>query len=415
MGFLRSVSLRVLEAAVAFLVIVSIPHLPPPMSFTAFSVTPSLPLDGPLALNDKLNNAEHLFEGELKGPEAVVSYNGHLYTGVHGGHILKIEDGELVRVGKFGKDCDGIWEEKLCGRPLGMKFDKGGNLYVADAYYGIFRLNVRTGAAENLISINETIEGRAPKIPNSLDIGRDGEIYWSDSSSEVSLEDGVYALLGDGSGRLFRYDPQTKQSKVLIDQLQFANGVVLSPEEDFVLVAETARSRIHRYYLKGPKQGTNDIFIDGLPGLPDNLKSDGEGGFFVPLVAARDAMQPVVSQILGPYPIVRKFLARLMAMIEMPFHYVNRIYPNYYTKRAAHWIGHFESISMLTPKRVSVLQLDVNGKVKTSFHCLDGSLTGISDVEVFEGAFYFGSPYTAYLGRVKFESPVRKNSMNMKV
>lgn len=39
----------------------------------------------------------------------------------------------------------------------------------------------------------------------------------------------------------------TKEVKVLLDQLQFPNGVQLSPEEDFVLVAETAMARIRRY------------------------------------------------------------------------------------------------------------------------------------------------------------------------
>lgn len=39
----------------------------------------------------------------------------------------------------------------------------------------------------------------------------------------------------------------TKEVKVLLDQLQFPNGVQLSPEEDFVLVAETTMARIRRY------------------------------------------------------------------------------------------------------------------------------------------------------------------------
>lgn len=38
----------------------------------------------------------------------------------------------------------------------------------------------------------------------------------------------------------------TKEVKVLLDQLQFPNGVQLSPEEDFVLVAETTMARIRR-------------------------------------------------------------------------------------------------------------------------------------------------------------------------
>lgn len=60
--------------------------------------------------------------------------------------------------------------------------------------------------------------------------------------------------------------------------MAFANGVVLSDDEEFVLVAETMKARVLRYYLKGPKEGTFDIFVDGLPGLTDNLSRDGKGG-----------------------------------------------------------------------------------------------------------------------------------------
>lgn len=67
--------------------------------------------------------------------------------------------------------------------------------------------------------------------------------------------------------RLFHYDAAKNKSKVLLDGLWFANGVALSPKEDFVLVSETARSQIRRYYLKGEKKGTDDIFVDGLPGI----------------------------------------------------------------------------------------------------------------------------------------------------
>lgn len=72
--------------------------------------------------------------------------------------------------------------------------------------------------------------------------------------------------------------------------------------------------------------------------MPDNLKSDGEGGFFCPLIIARNDHHPAISQVLAPYPILRKFIARLLAIVEMPFQYINKIYPNYYTKRVEHWV-----------------------------------------------------------------------------
>jgi hypothetical protein len=65
---------------------------------------------------------------------------------------------------------------------------------------------------------------------------------------------------------------------VLLKDLYFANGVALSANEDFVLVNETYRYRISRYWLKGEQAGTQDVFIDNLPGLPDNLQADATQG-----------------------------------------------------------------------------------------------------------------------------------------
>lgn len=51
----------------------------------------------------------------------------------------------IVPVIKFGKPCSKVYEEKLCGRPLGFQFAKDGYLYAADAYYGIWKADVKTG------------------------------------------------------------------------------------------------------------------------------------------------------------------------------------------------------------------------------------------------------------------------------
>lgn len=39
----------------------------------------------------------------------------------------------------------GLFEEHICGRPLGLRFDAKGSLYVSDAYFGIFKVNMSTG------------------------------------------------------------------------------------------------------------------------------------------------------------------------------------------------------------------------------------------------------------------------------
>lgn len=116
----------------------------------------------------------------------------------------------------------------------------------------------------------------------------------------------------------------------------FANGVKLSDDESFVLVNDLNKNRVLRYDLK---KGTYDVFIDGLPGMPDNLNSDGKGGFLIPLVIAVDDAHPCVPQMLSQFPLLRRLIARVFGLFEMAFGFVDRVYPNEFAQRAVHFVS----------------------------------------------------------------------------
>lgn len=63
-------------------------------------------------------------------------------------------------------------------------------------------------------------------------------------------------LEGDVTGRFIKFNPDTKEIKVLIDNLGFPNGVAISKDASFVLVAETLKSR---FVTKSCK-----VFFDGI-------------------------------------------------------------------------------------------------------------------------------------------------------
>lgn len=128
---------------------------------------------------------------------------------------------------------------------------------------------------------------------------------------------------------------------MLLPNLHFANGVALSDDETFVIVAETGRSRLHKYYISGPNKGKTEIFIDGLPGLPDNLKPDGKGGFIVPLVFPVDEEHPSVFQVLGPFPSIRKVISRFFGIIELGFATLNKYYPCTFAEKGQHFVSFF--------------------------------------------------------------------------
>jgi sugar lactone lactonase YvrE len=248
---------------------------PSPIDPLAWQAPQSPPMTGVLEPNDTLMKAELLGRGQVHGPEdTAVDSQDRVYAGLHDGRIVRITGEQLDTFVDTG------------GRPLGMDFDANGNLIVADAYKGLLSIDPQ-GQLEVL---STEAEGVPFKFTDDLDIARDGIIYFSDASSRFEQPDYLLDLLeARPHGRLLSYDPATKETKVLLKDLYFANGVALSADEDFVLVNETYRYRITRYWLKGDKAGTHDIFVDNLPGLPDNLQGDGQGTFWVALPTPRKA------------------------------------------------------------------------------------------------------------------------------
>lgn len=68
----------------------------------------------------------------------------------------------------------------LCGRPLGLRFDrKSGELYIADAYFGLMVVGPRGGLASPLAS---HVQGRPILFANDLDVHENGSIFFTDTS-----------------------------------------------------------------------------------------------------------------------------------------------------------------------------------------------------------------------------------------
>lgn len=92
---------------------------------------------------------------------------------------------------------------------------------------------------------------------------------------------------------------------------------------------------LNRYYLKGPKAQTSEIFVDGLPGMPDNLKSNKRGSFYVPLVIGRS---PYLENI-GSYPNLRMIFAKFLGILDFTLQTLDSYYPNIYFKKGSHWVS----------------------------------------------------------------------------
>lgn len=77
---------------------------------------------------------------------------------------------------------DYLRNEHICGRPLGLRFDKRtGDLYIADAYFGLMKVGPEGGLATSLAT---EAEGVRLGFTNDLDIDDEGNIYFTDSSTK---------------------------------------------------------------------------------------------------------------------------------------------------------------------------------------------------------------------------------------
>jgi len=225
-------------------------------------------------------------------------------------------------------------------------------------------------AQGRLIALSTAANGVDFGFTDDVVIDKSGHYaYFSDASSRFGYgHDGEAIIEHGGDGRLLRYDFQTGKTAVLLDKLEFANGVTLGPDEAFVLVNETGAYRISRYWLSGPKAGTHDLFIDNLPGLPDNLAFNGRDRFWVALYAPRNALLDATAA----HPFVRKMIVRAMTVLPKP-----------------------------VEKRGFALGLDVEGKVIANLQ--DGSrdnYSPITTVREYGEWLYFGSLKARHMVRL---------------
>ena len=159
----------------------------------------------------------------------------------------------------------------------------------------------------------ETLTTESGGLPfaftDDLDIASDGKIYFSDASHRWGHHHYLYDLLeAKPHGRLLVLRPGGRlDHRRLLDELYFANGIALSQSEDFVLVNETYRYRITRYWLAGPEAGTSDVFVDNLPCIPDGVSSNRRGTFWVACFTVRNER----ADALQPRPFMKSLLVKL--------------------------------------------------------------------------------------------------------
>nr|CBX25372.1 hypothetical_protein [Oryza brachyantha] len=312
------------------------------------------------------------------GPESIVFGGGGEgpYTSVSDGRVLKwlppperrwVEHScsvpELLDSCRGSKDTK---REQECGRPLGLKFNgKTGELYVADAYLGLRVVSPGENVSKPLVPATQF------SFANGVEIDHEtGVIYFTQTSTRFQRR----VITGDNTGRLLKYDPKENKVEVLVDGLCFPNGLAMSNDGSYLLLAETTTGKILRYWLKTPKASTTEEVVQ-LPGFPDNIKMSPRGGFWVGLHAKRGK----IAEWSISYPWLRRLI------LKLPAQRIQRI------------------SSFLTGfgRQVIALRLSEDGKTIEAMSVHGAArkvFKSISEVEERDGSLWIGSVLSPFLG-----------------
>lgn len=340
-------------------------------SYLLFAPTPIEPVswtpppapsfsEGEFKENSRLAGIERIGSNlELYGPEAILADDQErILTG--------LQDGRIVRISNDGKSLQTL--VNTGGRPLGLAWHPDGRLIIADGIKGLLALDIDNSELQVLATESD---GVPFGFADDVDISADGQYaYFSDASIRWQYgQDGEAIMEHKGDGRLLVYDFHKGETKTLLAGLEFANGVALGPNEDYVLVAETGAYRISRLWLKGPKAGRQDIFRDNLPGLPDNITFNDKDTFWLAIFTPRNFFLDTFAD----QPFMRKVLARAL-----------RFSPK------------------LIEHRAMAIGLDVeSGIVANLQNSEKGNYSPITSVRQVGDTLYFGSLTERSIGKIK--------------
>jgi hypothetical protein len=271
---------------------------PVPLNPEKYEPLPDPGLVGKFAPNQRLALAERLhLPVDADGPEDIAVLGGEIYTADANGGLFRLSGSKFEKVAE------------LEGRPLGLDEGPDGALYIADSFRGLMRWSPENGL-ESLVS---EIDGSPVIYANQVAVATDGTVYFSNSSDRFDPETmggtkptSVMTIFEQSrTGYVARWSPDGHVEKVA-EGFVYANGLTLSRDEDFLLIAETGRAVIHRLWLTGDNKGEVEPFLENLPAYPDNIETGDDGTFWVAFASPR-----VPAEALMPYPFLRKVVWRL--------------------------------------------------------------------------------------------------------
>ncbi|MCP5120062.1 MAG: SMP-30/gluconolactonase/LRE family protein, partial [bacterium] len=161
------------------------------------------------------------------------------------------------------------------GNSNGLDEDSQGRLLVAQ--HGKRRMaRLETGGAETALATH--YGGKRLNSPNDIAVRSDGSTYFTDPPYGITPQEeelgfrGVYRVTGDPAA-----------PELLVDNLDRPNGIVFSPDESLLYVADTTGLRVVAFDVADDGTlGNQRVFLTfSGSNRPDGMEVDGAGNLYV--------------------------------------------------------------------------------------------------------------------------------------
>lgn len=228
--------------------------------------------------NFKLTTNDFKFLGKnLVRPESMIaSADGTLWVCDARGGVTKLSNNEQIAIG-YDEHAQPSDTCELSSIPNGLAFYDNSSLLVADLGLGkLDRLNL-DGTKETIL---DSIEGKPLGAVNHVLVDRRKRIWVSVSTTCSNWLDAASPNVSNGYIILI----ENNQARIVIEQLSFANQIVLDANEEYLYIAETFAQRISRVKLtKNGLSSQKETYGPsnlGMACFPDGITFDVTGNLW---------------------------------------------------------------------------------------------------------------------------------------
>ena len=147
----------------------------------------------------------------------------------------------------------------------------------------------RTEADGTIVTLVDHYQAARLNSPNDLVVKSDGTIWFTDPPyGIIQPEEGYFADSELPGNFIYRFDPQTNELTIVVNDMDKPNGLAFSPDETILYVADSGLSHdpngphhIRAYTVVDDKSLTNGrVFAVIDPGVPDGFRLDIHGNLF---------------------------------------------------------------------------------------------------------------------------------------